>query len=102
MVALNHEIIVLDEGNRPNYLAYLLLAARAETLSYSKLNFAEIRRLPTSQVERLAFFTDGFEPELLPDVWGMSRHPRALQRQFNIWSRQKHFADDATCVLIEK
>jgi Protein phosphatase 2C len=102
IIAYNTKLNIRDEDNRPAYLAYHVLSAQAGICSTDQMHFAKIARLPTAEVERLALFSDGFELDLLPQVWGLTRHPRALQRQFNLWSRQKHFADDATAILIEK
>jgi hypothetical protein len=102
IIAYNNKISVRDENNRPSYLAYHLLSARAAACSYSQLQFEKIAAIPTAEIEQMAIFSDGFELELLPYVWGATRHPRALQRQFNVWSRQKHFSDDASCILVEK
>jgi hypothetical protein len=93
LVHVDGQTIIRTQNNTPDYLAYRLLG----------LGGADVDLYPlTANWGRVAIATDGFEVDLLGEVWG-NPHPRALQRRFNRWSDQDHrFADDATLIVVER
>lgn len=92
-IVIDEQIITLEQNNTPDYIAYHLI----ENLTPPQ-NFEVFM---TKNWHRLAIMTDGFETELLPQVWKQT-HPRGLQRQMNVWSNQeKRFRDDATILALE-
>jgi hypothetical protein len=95
LLALNETVNVLDKQNYPNYLGYHLLPGAETPMVF------EVTEFEVADLERLAIWTDGLCPELLPQTWGHS-YPRGLQRQLNLLSRSGSLADDATGIVIEK
>jgi hypothetical protein len=95
LILLNEQVVVRDEDNQPNYLAYGLLPGVA-------LGGFDMQVLPTAEVQRLAIWTDGFKPELSSQLWQIQGGPRGLQRQLNLWGRQAFFADDVTGIVVER
>jgi hypothetical protein len=100
LIARDAVINERDEGNRPAYIAYHLFDDAALNGYIMPDGFDVYPLHPGWQ--RLALASDGFETELLPDVWGM-QHPRGLQRKLNVWSnRERRFRDDTTIITVEK
>jgi hypothetical protein len=91
-----NEQLVIDENNTPDYVAYKALAK-------NQLCGPQIRELHfrLSEINRLAIASDGFEPELIPEFWE-KEHPNGVQRLLNVYSRKKHFRDDATLITLER
>ncbi len=99
LIILNDRVIIRDEDNAPRYLAYGLLEPiwlTGEALSPS--NF-EIIEADTAAIERLAIWTDGFDPTLSHEIWKPGG-PRSLQRQLNVWAKEKRFGDDCTGIAV--
>ncbi len=94
LVALDGEVVVLDEADRPRYPAYAALGAPAARMPHGW------RRFDAAAVARIAVATDGFDPELVPSAFGRRGH--ALKRWMNVCSRGGHFRDDATIVTAER
>jgi hypothetical protein len=95
LIAVDEQVIVRDEGNRPSYIAYHLLDGCDLPLGF------DVITLPPDWT-CAAIASDGFEPELLPGVWGLT-HPRGLQRRLNAWSNnERRFRDDATIITLER
>lgn len=100
-IIVNDEIECRDENNCPHYLAYDLLdPGQYPELPPRRENF-DFRLLPTASVERLAVWTDGFDPALKEEIWNLAG-PRGLQRKLNVWSKRKLFTDDTTGITLEK
>ena len=100
LTLIDDNIRAIDQHNTPAYIAYNLLDC--DTLGDFEMPASfEVTRFD-GQWEKLAVASDGFETELLPEIWQMS-HPRGLQRKMNVWSNQEHrFRDDATIITLEK
>ena len=100
-IIVNDEIECRDEDNRPHYLAYSLLdPSQYPELPTRPKNF-DFQLLPTASVERLAVWTDGFDPALKEEIWNLAG-PRGLQRKLNVWGKRHIFADDTTGITLEK
>lgn len=96
IVVVDDRIDIRDEDNQPRYAAYELFDEAAR-----KPGMFAIDDLGTDW-QRIMIASDGFEIDLLPDVWALT-HPRALQRRLNVWSSREHrFRDDATVLTMEK
>jgi hypothetical protein len=94
LINFDEKINIRDENNRPNYIAYNLLDLPIQP----RFDVFSLR----AEWRRLAIASDGFEPALLPQVWGHT-HPRGLQRKLNVWSDQeRRFRDDATLIVVER
>lgn len=92
-------ICEIDQQNAPAYIAYHLVD---EVLlgGFQMPDAFEV--YATDNWSRLAIATDGFERDLLPDVWGLG-NPRALQRKLNVWSNiERRFRDDTTIITLEQ
>lgn len=103
LIAINDQVIIRDENDTPAYPAYHLIDPRQLTCSPSQLptTFSAIPLAPES-LEKVALATDGFQPELLADVWEIPT-TLALQRQLQVWGfRQKKFGDDTTIVVLHR
>jgi hypothetical protein len=99
LILVNDHTLVLNQDNRPTYLAYDILNPAHLTENRSSTGF-ETQFYDTSAIERLAIWTDGFDPALAHELTELSAHPRALQRKLNVWSSQKRFHDDTTGILL--
>ncbi|MEI7554697.1 protein phosphatase 2C domain-containing protein [Candidatus Chlorohelix sp.] len=93
LCVLNKNISAIDQNNTPHYLAYDLLNNIPSSF--------EVREFSVKQLERLAIWTDGLDPQLLPSTWGHS-HPRGLQRQLNVHFRKGRLEDDTTGIVVER
>ncbi len=93
LCVFNRNITTLDQQNQPHYLAYDLLNNTPSSF--------EVRQFRVSEMDRLAIWTDGFDPALLPETWGHHQQ-RGLQRRLNVLSRKGHFYDDATGIVVER
>jgi hypothetical protein len=91
IAAVDDELLVIDEDNRPSYPAYALLGGGLRVAT---------KRFPARDVKRIAVASDGFEPELVAAAFG--RRGRALQRWMQCCTRDGHFRDDATIVVAER
>lgn len=99
LIAIDDTVTQINQNNTPAYIAYNLLDANALN-SLKMPDSFEVCDVP--EWNRIAVATDGFEPELLPAVWGMS-HQRGLQRKLNVWSNmERRFRDDAAIITLEK
>lgn len=100
---IDDDVTVIDQDNYPLYPAYHLVDRQYLVGSASSIpkQFTVVAFDP-KQVNRVAIATDGWKEDiaLLPEVWGIT-HPAGLQRKMNVWSRQKHFSDDASIVVVE-
>ncbi|MCU0512661.1 MAG: protein phosphatase 2C domain-containing protein [Anaerolineae bacterium] len=100
LLALDDRVQRIDRHNRPDYIAYHLLRDHLAA-DFTLPDGFTVQPLPPNW-QRLALATDGFVPELLPQVWNQA-HPRGLQRQLNVWADQeRRFQDDATLIVIER
>ena len=93
VIAINDAVYIRDEGNQPHYLSYGLLEAAQPTF--------DVWTFDTSELRRLALWTDGLTPDLLDQMWGV-RHPNGLQRRLNVLARDGHCADDTSGIVIER
>src|SRR5262249_53952557 len=99
LVMVNDRVMMRDEGNGPRYPAYDLLdPAFLEGNVAARAGF-EVISLDTVEVERLAIWTDGFDPALGEQIWDLGG-PRSLQRKLNVWAKQKLFSDDTTGITV--
>lgn len=100
LVMIDDDVNVRDQGNQPSYIAYHLLAPAGINGRELPDSF-DIYALPDDW-ERLVIASDGFEVDLLSDLWDIT-HPRGLQRRLNLWSNREHrFHDDATLITLER
>lgn len=99
LILVNDHASVLNQDNRPAYLAYDILNPAHLTENRTRNGF-ETQIYDTEAIERLAIWTDGFDPVLAHDLTELAAHPRALQRKLNVWSSQKRFHDDTTGILL--
>ncbi len=100
MLVVDDVLDEIDQGNRPAYPAYHLV--RDRLVSDDTLPTTFVSRPIPAEWERVAVATDGFEAEVLPNVWGIA-HPRGLQRRMNVWSdKERRFRDDATIITVER
>ncbi|MCU0496717.1 MAG: protein phosphatase 2C domain-containing protein [Anaerolineae bacterium] len=91
---------MIDQKNEPTYLAYHLVKGHLPPAYQLPTGF-ECQTLAKNW-QRLAIGSDGFELDLVSELWGQS-HPRGLQRKLNYWSNQeRRFKDDTTLIVIEK
>ncbi|HRE47571.1 MAG TPA: protein phosphatase 2C domain-containing protein [Aggregatilineales bacterium] len=100
LIVLDSRMIRRDENNTPSYIGYHVVdpAVLAEAALPSGF---DIYPLP-SDWARVAIATDGFEADVLPNLWGKA-HPRGVQRWLNVLSSQeKRFRDDATVIAVER
>lgn len=98
-VMVNEVISVRDQANRPAYLAYALL--KPSQLSQAAKTAFEVYPFETAVLERLAIWTDGFDPALADQTRSLGG-PRSLQRKLNVWAKEKRFTDDATGLVLER
>lgn len=91
-IFIEDDVLQIDEDNRPSYLAYNLLG--------QKVGF-KIIEVDLKETEKIALASDGFESELIDDFWS-KEHPNGVQRLLNVYSKKKHFSDDATLITVEK
>lgn len=91
-IFLDDDVLVIDEDNTPSYFAYRLFE--------KQVSFKRIE-VDLQKVQRVAIASDGFEPELINEFWG-KEHPNGVQRLLNVYSKKKHFLDDATLITLEK
>lgn len=101
LIIVNDRLDQRDEANQPAYLAYgLLQPAELDGMTPFRQSF-DFRLLPTAGIERLALWTDGFDPALSQEIWHLDG-PRGLQRKLNIWGKRKLLADDTTGLTLER
>jgi hypothetical protein len=100
IVILDDRILVLDQENKPTYLGYHLIERKFLQGEDQIPKEFKILEVNAQRFKHLAICSDGFELELASEIWGFD-HPRGLQRQFNLWSRKRHFQDDATIITVE-
>lgn len=99
LIVIDEQVECIDQKNLPSYVAYHLLPEYLPT-SFKMPQGFQVHAV--TEWQQLAIGSDGFVPDLLPDVWGMS-HIRSLQRKMNVWAEQgRHFRDDATLITIER
>lgn len=101
LIIINEEMIVRDEEDKPNYIAYHLVDEQFLEKADQLPEKFDVYQFEVGNLEHLAIATDGFESELVKEIWGHT-HPRGLQRKFNLWSREKHFQDDSTIIVVER
>lgn len=100
LIVLDDQTCLIDQGNQPSYLAYHLIPDALEVGFRLALGFEVLR--PGAGWRQIAIGSDGFTPELLPLVWGLT-HPRGLQRKLNFWgNEERRFRDDATLITLER
>lgn len=100
LIATDGHLIRRDEANQPSYIGYHLLDQSVlGGLSLSDhFDCIEV----AAGWRQAAVASDGFEPEVLPQMWHKS-HPRGVQRLMNALSeREKRFRDDATLIVFER
>ncbi len=96
--AIDDHVTEIDQRNRPAYIAYQLFTAELGTSIPVGFSTTPI----SAGWSHVAVMTDGFEADLLPQIWDIA-HPRGLQRKLNAWSNQQHrFADDTAIITIER
>lgn len=99
LIVTDEQIECIEQNNMPSYIAYNLLPEYLPSTFKMPKGF-EVRTVTDWQ--QLAIGSDGFLPDLLPNVWGMI-HTRGLQRKMNVWAEQgRHFRDDATLITVER
>lgn len=99
IIAIDDRVTQINQNNTPAYIAYNLLD-QATLRSFEMPTAFELCHV--DDWNQIAIATDGFEPELLPDVWNM-KHPRGLQRKLNVWSNmERRFRDDVAIITLEK
>jgi hypothetical protein len=101
LTIINDRLEIRDEANRPDYLAYGLLEPDELIRPVPLRQSFDFKLLPTDGIERLAVWTDGFDPALAPEIWRL-KGPRGLQRKLNIWSKRQLFTDDTTGITLER
>jgi hypothetical protein len=101
LIIVNDRLENRDEANRPDYLAYGLLKPDELSSPAPLRRRFDFKLLPTDGIERLAVWTDGFDPALTPEIWNLNG-PRGLQRKLNIWSKRKLLTDDTTGITLER
>jgi hypothetical protein len=101
LIIVNDRLENRDEANRPDYLAYGLLKPDELSSPAPLRQTFDFKLLPTNSIERLAVWTDGFDPALTPEIWNLNG-PRGLQRKLNIWSKRKLLTDDTTGITLER
>ncbi len=97
---LGKDLIEINQNNMPEYIGYHLIDKKYLSSNKKLSERFNLYLFNPQSLCRLAIATDGFEHKLIENVWG-SKHPRRLQRKLNVWSKQKHFADDASIVIVE-
>lgn len=99
LVVVDDTVTKIDQSNTPAYIAYRLLDEE-QIGGFDMPDGFDVCRL--AAWARLAVASDGFEVELLPEVWGIT-HSRGLQRKLNMWSNMgRRFQDDATIITVER
>jgi Protein phosphatase 2C len=98
-ILIDAAVTVRDEDNSPNYIGYHLIDPKFLT-DDARLESFDIHHV--KDWARLAIATDGFDADLLPEIWDLP-NSRALQRKMNIYSDQaRRFRDDATIITFER
>lgn len=103
-VVINNDIDFRDQGDAPDYIAYLLVKNSLPQSSLPK-SF-DIYPILTEDLERLAIGSDSWKGELdlllNKSIWGI-KHTNGLQRKMNTWSDKEHrFKDDASLIVLER
>lgn len=101
--ALGGEFTVIDQANRPHYLAYRLFPRGAASPELVPDSF-EVWSFNPQEYDSAALFTDGFKPELFPQLLGQ-KPPFGVQCKLNLWASKRggrRFTDDVGCVLVEE
>ena len=101
IIIVNDQFYNIDENNTPNYLIYSLLDPLQLSQAVPKRDNFETMFFDTSKIDRLAVWTDGFEPKLCEQIWKLGGS-RSLQRKLNVWANQKLFGDDTTGITLER
>lgn len=104
VIVINDEVIERQQDNKPTYIAYHMIERQYLEESASALPQGfDVYNLDMVSLQRLAIGSDAWfgERELLDQVWQHTGHERKLQRQMNIWSKNKRFYDDASIVTLE-
>lgn len=104
LIAINDQVIRINEDNKPAYLAYHLvdrsfLVQKEATVLADEFSVYAIQ---TKVVQRLIVASDGLEEATIPEMWKHERDihlERALKRLSRLGS---HFADDCSLVVVEK
>jgi hypothetical protein len=100
LTLIDNDLRQIDQENRPAYPAYHLVKD-ALPEDYAMPCAFDVQPIPMNW-QQVAIASDGFEADLLPEVWCQT-HPRGLQRRMNVWSNQEYrFQDDATIITIER
>lgn len=102
LILLNELILPLNQDNKPSYLAYGILDKTLLGENFEPSEGFEAWEFPTAELERLAVWSDGFDPALAAEIWNLGNNPRSLQRKLNVWATQKRFHDDATGLVLER
>lgn len=94
-----------DKDNKgPEYIAYKVVPKEALKTTPSSLGFFQIDSFHEKDVNSIIIGSDGIQPildkNLMSEMYGTKK--RKLQRKFNLWQEEKLFADDATCIVVEK
>ena len=100
LIAIDTDLNAIDQHNKPAYIAYHLIREHVASVSVIQYDFCV--QWVGNDWQRVVIATDGFEPDLLPDLQNLD-HPRSLQRRLNMWSnKERRFRDDATLIVVEK
>lgn len=102
LILLNDLVLPINQENKPSYLAYSILDRQLLSEEFEPASGFEAWALPTIELERLAIWSDGFDPALAGEIWQSGPNPRSLQRKLNVWATQKRFHDDTTGILVER
>lgn len=107
VIVINDDIHLLDEANRPSYIAYHSIDRKfLSTTSKLSTKFESIQ-IDLKKLERLAIGSDAWadvrEKELLSDqIWNLGENPRSLNRLMRRLSNtEKMFKDDAVLITVE-
>lgn len=104
VIIVNKNIVTIDQDGKPEYIAYKSIPKEALETQPSSLNFFNIQTYDQFDVDSIVIATDGIQPiidnNMFEQIYGTKK--RQLQRKFNVWQNEGFFADDATCIVIEK
>jgi serine/threonine protein phosphatase PrpC len=107
IIIVNDEIKVIEQNNKPHYIAYNNVPEEYLSESKTILEGINIISYPTANIERLVIASDGLKPLLknenpsIADLYHSQK--RQLQRRFNVWQQSKMmFDDDVSCIVVEK
>lgn len=104
VIIIDDKINNIDQSGKPEYIAYKSVPKEALDTPSTELDFFNIQIFEQSNVNRIIIGTDGIQPLVDKGLTSQlyNTQKRKLQRKFNVWQNEGLFADDATCIVIEK